>query len=163
MRKGSDFMRVIVMSDSHGRDDRIQELLDLYPDASYFIHCGDIECDPQKFLQLICVQGNNDLYYQYKNEIKLNILGHNILIMHSHQFSYYERSRKMAEHAIEKDCEIFLYGHTHVLKDEVVNGVRLINPGSLWRSRDEKGPSYIILDISEHEVKCEKVMILGKE
>lgn len=47
---------------------------------------------------------------------------------------------------------IFLYGHTHVKKDEIVNGVRCINPGSVSIPKDGSN-SCIIYDNGTFTVK----------
>ena len=95
-------MKIVVVSDSHGRDDALEYVLQQHGDAYAYIHCGDIDADPGAFPRFVTVGGNND---------------------------------------------IVCYGHTHIAADETVDGIRLINPGSLWRSRDGRGPSYALLNI----------------
>ena len=52
-------MKIILMSDSHGRNDRVEEVIQLHPDADAYFHCGDIECDPYTFPNVRVVCGNN--------------------------------------------------------------------------------------------------------
>ena len=40
-------MKIIVVSDTHYRNDILDELIDKHKDADLFIHCGDLEDDPQ--------------------------------------------------------------------------------------------------------------------
>ena len=36
-------------------------------------------------------------------------------------------------HRPPKDCDVFLHGHTHVPRDDVIGGVRFLNPGCVTR------------------------------
>ena len=51
--------------------------------------------------------------------------------------------------AQENDCIAAVYGHTHVASIEEVDGIHLINPGSLTQSRDGSEGTYAILRTSE--------------
>lgn len=44
-------MKIIVVSDTHYRNDILDELIDKHKDADLFIHCGDLEDDPQWYPQ----------------------------------------------------------------------------------------------------------------
>ena len=79
-------MKVIVVSDSHGRDDLLYDLQERYPDAGAFLHCGDVEAPAEDFPGYLIVQGNNDYYYDIPASRVLPIGGHRILLIHSHQF-----------------------------------------------------------------------------
>ena len=39
-------MKIVVVSDSHGRDDALEYVLQQHGDAYAYIHCGDIDADP---------------------------------------------------------------------------------------------------------------------
>lgn len=39
-------MKIVVVSDSHGRNDILNVIREKHPDAGLFIHCGDLEADP---------------------------------------------------------------------------------------------------------------------
>ena len=49
------------------------------------------------------------------------------------------------------------YGHTRVFAYDIKNGVHLINPGSVWRARDGKRPSYVKIDIIKQDVIVTKI------
>ena len=42
-------MKVVVVSDSHGRDDLLYDLQEQYPNADAFLHCGDVEAPQENF------------------------------------------------------------------------------------------------------------------
>lgn len=145
-------MKIILTSDSHGKDEMLDMLLEKYPDADLYVHCGDIEAYPECYPQFITVRGNNDLYYDYPDKRIVKVQGHSIYITHSHQFSYSKRIEQMAEKAKAEGCDLVFYGHTHIAAYDEVSGVKLINPGSIWRSRDGRGPSYAVITVAEDRV-----------
>lgn len=153
-------MKIVVVSDSHGKDERLDEILQLEQDADCFIHCGDIESPEDAYPMYRTVKGNNDYFYEYPDQLILPFANHRILVMHGNQFPYTRRMERMAMYAQEQSCDIFCYGHTHVAAIEQTEGVLLLNPGSLWRSRDGRGPSYAILTITDEQVKAEIKFLL---
>ena len=88
------------MSDSHGRNDRVEEVIQLHPDADAYFHCGDIECEPYTFPNLRVVCGNND-YYDYPEKMRIQLGTHRVLMMHSHRCFYSNRLEHMAQMAKE--------------------------------------------------------------
>ena len=148
-------MKVIVVSDSHGKVSAIQAVLEQYPQAELFLHCGDIEAEPQQYPQLVTVRGNNDIFYDYPEERVVTVGKHRIYVVHSHQFMYSRRVEQLAQKAKSLACDIVCYGHTHIAAYEVVDGVHVLNPGSLWRSRDGRGPSYAVVELEGDNVDVE--------
>ena len=139
---------IIVVSDSHGRGDLMKKLEQAYPNADYFLHCGDLEEDPALYPHWVFVRGNNDWYIEQPDARILNIEGHRIYMTHSHLFGYRNRLESMAARAKENGCDLLLYGHTHHSDVDKVHGVTTVNPGSLFYPRDGNPPSYarILLD-----------------
>ena len=52
-------MKIVVVSDNHGRSEPLEQILELHRDADVFIHCGDSELPPQFLQGYVCVRGNN--------------------------------------------------------------------------------------------------------
>lgn len=146
------------MSDSHGCNREIEYVMDKEKDADLFLHCGDICVDEFTYPQMLTVCGNND-FYDYPLQRVLNVEGHRLIMFHSHQFSYIKREEKMIQRAKEHGCDIICYGHTHVAYDAVVQGIHIINPGSLYHSRDGRAISYAIIKIDKDEIHTEIVFI----
>lgn len=142
-------MKIIVVSDSHGKNEALENVLLQHPDADIYVHCGDIEASEGTFPQFITVRGNNDMFCEYPDQQVLQAEGHGIYVCHSHQFMYSRRAAQMAEKAKSLACDIVFYGHTHVAAFEEIDGVRLVNPGSIWRSRDGRGPSYAVVTLTK--------------
>lgn len=145
-------MKLIVVSDTHGRDEILYQLQEQYADADAFLHCGDLERDPLDFPGYLMVQGNNDYYYDMPAERVLPMGEHRILLIHSHQFPYRKRNERLAEYARKLGCDIVCYGHTHVADFHREGDVVLLNPGSLKYSRDGREPSYAILKLENGKI-----------
>lgn len=143
-------MKIVLASDTHGKNDRLEILEKSYPDALLFLHAGDFGRDPEIFDHWIKVAGNNDIYYPNDLDSVREVIAqnHRILLMHSHQYPVALRKKKMAALAREKDCDIVVFGHSHVPSICEEDGILMINPGSLSRNRDGSLPSYAVLDLS---------------
>jgi predicted phosphodiesterase len=46
-------------------------------------------------------------------------------------------------------CDILLHGHTHVPRDEMIAGVRVLNPGTIGKANKGAPPSYAWLELVE--------------
>lgn len=150
-------MKILIASDTHGKNDRLEKLERAWPDALLYLHAGDWGEDPSKYDHWITVSGNNDLRYASKLESNRVVLAgnHRILLIHSHQYPSASRNKKLARRAREEGCDIVVCGHSHVAAVENIDGVLIINPGSLYRSRDGRGPSYAVLTIEPDLVRAE--------
>ena len=80
---------------------------------------------------------------------------HRILLIHGNQSYYGNRLQFLAKKALENTCDIVCYGHTHVASLDEVSGITLLNPGSLWHSRDGRNPSYAILTLTDERIHVE--------
>lgn len=158
-----DNMKIIVVSDSHGKQGILDEIVQKHADADMFLHCGDIDEPEEYHPEYLVVKGNNDMFYDYPEQRIVTAGAHQIYMAHSHQFPYMRRKEMMAKAAREHHCDIFCYGHTHVAQDEKVDGVRLLNPGSVWRSRDGRPPSYAIMTLEKDSVEVEFVFLEQKK
>lgn len=67
---------------------------------------------------------------------------------HGHLYQVNRTRHLLAEQARELGCLFAFYGHTHVAKYEYINGVHVINPGSISQSRSSMEETYaeVIID-----------------
>lgn len=146
-------MIVIIASDSHRRNDRLKVLENRYPNA-LFLHAGDFQEDPQRFDHWISVLGNNDPQWEGSTPWKRVVLveGHRVLLLHGHQAPVKDREQRLVQMAREENCDVVVFGHSHVPVVENKDGILLLNPGSLYRSRKVYGPTYIIADFQKDSI-----------
>lgn len=132
-------MDILVISDSHGIKEELVEVLAYYRDkVDYIVHCGDSEYDSRDTawgLVDVVVRGNTDFDIDYPRASILKTKKSNMFVTHGHLYDVNLSRSDLAREAKEQGCNIALYGHTHVLRVEEINGVVCINPGSLHHSR----------------------------
>ncbi len=149
--------RIGVFSDSHGSIDRLDDLLLRLGQVDSVFHLGDVTEDaPRNAARLnsgfVSVRGNCDPWSREPAERIIEWFGHRILLVHGHLYSgklalYYKASAEQ--------CDAVCFGHTHVASIETYHGILMVNPGSLSRPRDRKGPSCAVLTVTEAEIAAE--------
>ena len=148
--------KCIVLSDTHGSMKGIEKLMPLFAENDYIIHLGDGAGDlravssayPEKVYQC---KGNCDFVSVYPNEGVLEIEQVRILYCHGHEYGVKTLLGVLANEAKSKGCDVALYGHTHRADICELDGVTLINPGSLRYPAGEGG-SYCYLVIHKDKV-----------
>ena len=150
-------MDILLASDSHGRTSRLHELESI--PADQYLFAGDLCDDPSSIEKWTAVAGNNDqyLHIDLPEAAIIPAEGHQILLVHGHQFPASVRKKKLAALAGAYGCDIVVYGHSHVPDMDQVDDVVLLNPGSVFRSRDGEGPSYMMLHLDKDKAGAELV------
>ena len=147
---------IIVVSDNHGQRAQIDYIRNTYPSDYYFFHCGDSEMYPDELAGFACVRGNND-YMGFENRRIVRVGGHRILITHGHLDMYGTRLQMLAKKAKIEGCDIVCFGHLHKYIDTEIDGIRLLNPGSVWHNRDGSAPSYMVVTIDGDTITAERI------
>lgn len=124
----------VVLSDSHGRRKGLEKLMPLFSENDYIVHLGDGSGDMRETvktfpLKTYVCKGNCDLSYG-QEEFVIHAEGCSVFCCHGHKYGVKSGLARLAARAKELDCEIALYGHTHVAATETVDGVLCVNPGS---------------------------------
>lgn len=145
-------MRILVISDSHGRVSEIEKAIEAHTDAKHIFFLGDCVRDiedlpfiyPDRTFHI--VSGNCDYASMYKSADTVTLSGRNILFTHGHAFSVKSGISRLKEKAKSEGIDLVLYGHTHISKTEYADGVYFVNPGSVCSAR-EGGRSYAVIDL----------------
>ncbi len=151
-------MKIVVCSDNHSNFLVLNKILADNPNCDYYWHLGDSEADSKdKLSPFVTVLGNND-YLDLPVYRVIEVGNHRFLLTHGHR---YLRGDLNALYylAKENNCDVVLYGHTHMFSDYSYNGVRFINPGSCSHNRDGSKPSYAVLNVSDKDIKLLKKVI----
>ncbi len=143
-------MKLVIVSDNHGRRDVLKRIVGEHPDADAFLHAGDSEMPEDELRPFVSVTGNNDMYYPHPQLRVLEYDNFKVLLIHSHQFLMFKRAEKLVHKAHQLGCRIVVFGHTHVFEHTQISGVHLINPGSTYYNRDGKRPCYAVVTIENH-------------
>ena len=145
-------MRILVVSDTHGRWSRLSSAVLAQPKAEVVIHLGDGEGDlenvryefPDKMMT--GVSGNCDFMSRQDAIATLTLEGKRIFFTHGHIYNVKYGYQRVIEAARQREADICLFGHTHVPVAEYHDGLYLMNPGSLGQPYDGT-PTYGIIDI----------------
>lgn len=146
--------KLLVMSDNHGDQRHIRYLKNKYPQMDFYLHCGDSQGNLSDLEGWYAIRGNNDYGY-FPSHLILKVEGVNILLIHGHQFGYFDRNVRILDYLKEFNCDICICGHTHVPCFEEIQGFKIINPGSTTLPRGGSYPSYCIITIDDIDVKVD--------
>ncbi|MCR5249495.1 MAG: YfcE family phosphodiesterase [Lachnospiraceae bacterium] len=155
-------MKIIVISDTHGHIETLDDVLEKEGMPDLLLHCGDICGDEDRLRQrLICpcrmVGGNMDFSWQLPTDDIVEAEGHRIFFAHGHRLGVNFDTATLAEEAAVCDADIALYGHTHVPDIHREQGVTVMNPGSLCFPRQAgRRKSYGVIELApDREPECE--------
>ena len=148
-------MKVLIISDIHGGYDNLLKVLDNEKDFDLMLILGDILsgysyiCSEVADLlnnyntKIISVRGNCDnshlelLNFSCDNPYILTSIDNKLVFMtHGHLYDI---------HNIPiDDYDIYMQGHTHIPKMEIINDKLYLNPGSITLPRGMSNKSYIV-------------------
>ncbi|MDO5155450.1 MAG: metallophosphoesterase [Eubacteriales bacterium] len=148
-------MRILVISDSHGKNDEVKQVIEQVGHIDMFIHLGDIERGPDYIRDLAgcechMVAGNNDYDISLPASEEFEIAGKKIFITHGHRFYVGGGVGNLREYAIQNGYDLVMYGHTHVPFMERGEKVTIINPGSLsYPRQDGRKKTFMIVEVDK--------------
>ncbi len=125
----------VILSDSHGRRERVEKLRPLFEENDYIVHLGDGRGDMREIAgsfphKTYVVSGNCDRA-DGCDEGVIEAEKRSVFYCHGHKYGVKSGLARLAARAKETGCEIALYGHTHRAEIREVDGVLCINPGAL--------------------------------
>ncbi|MDR1794619.1 MAG: YfcE family phosphodiesterase [Erysipelotrichaceae bacterium] len=150
-------MKIIVVSDNHGRSKPLSTIISAHPDADAYIHCGDSEMSLSELTPFVTVQGNNDYYNEAPKIAKINLGEIVILVTHGHRLPYGNRKEALVDLGIAEGCNLVCWGHTHVFDVYKSRGITVVNPGSLYYNRDGTSPSYAVIHYEDGALNVERI------
>ena len=147
-------VKILICSDTHRVNDNFYRMLEEVPSVDLIIHCGDAEgteCEMEAIAgcEFEVVSGNNDFFTILPKE----------RVTHGHYYSVSAGYERLAEEAASRGCNMAFFGHTHLPYMGEMNGVFLVNPGSLTYPRQfGRVPTYVIMEVDEqgeaHFTQC---------
>ena len=153
-------MRILIVSDTHGKNDNFYRVIEREKDISFIVHLGDL-CGLEDYIEettgipCYAVRGNNDYRSLLPAESIIMIGRYKALITHGHNHGVYYSTRELKHYARALGCGIVMYGHTHVPEIDGGGQVTAVNPGSLTYPRQPgRRPSYITAELSGDGEPC---------
>ena len=145
-------MRIGIISDTH--DKLPESVAGVFHGVGEIWHLGDV-CEVSTLTglrELGCpvhvIRGNCDACVDWPITLDLERGGVRFHLVHI-------PPRKAPE-----NCRALLHGHTHVPRDEVVHGVRWLNPGTAGKPNKGAPPSVAILEAGGGEILLWKTVLL---
>ena len=147
-------MRILIVSDTHGRHTGLDCALREAGEIDMFIHLGDVE-GGEDYLNAVVdcekhiVRGNNDFFSDLPREEEFYIGDLKTFITHGHAYYVSLDPEYIEEEGKARGADIVMFGHTHKPYLHCGNDIILLNPGSLAFPRQEgrKG-SYMIMELT---------------
>lgn len=131
-------MKALIVSDNHGNPDILEELVDIYQgEVDLWLHCGDSELRANHPIwdQYQSVRGNMDFGVDLPSSRLVDFGEEKILIVHGHTHSVGSTMALLKDIAAEQGADVVFYGHTHIARVDQIDGIDLINPGSIVQPR----------------------------
>ena len=149
-------MKILVMSDSHGKNDDVKQLIDQVGSVDMTIHLGDIERGDDYIRtiancpddQVYMVMGNNDYNLELPWQQEIQIAGKRVFITHGHRFYVNGGVDRIRQFGLDNHYDLVLFGHTHVPFLSIEENITIMNPGSISYPRQgERKQTFAIIDI----------------
>lgn len=139
----------MVISDTHGKIERADEIYRRLKDIDVLVHLGDYKRDGQELarelgVDCFCIRGNMDGSVDREHEFLYVECG-KILLTHGHRDHVKRGVEDLIAACKEEDCKGAFFGHTHVPYLNEMDGITLLNPGSLSLPRSGGQGSYAIV------------------
>ena len=152
---------VLIMSDSHGRNENVElaiaQVREEIGEFQMLIHLGDVgdarELESLAGVPCYIVRGNTDYDAKLLNANVIEAGGHRIFATHGHLYQVDMRLDLLRFAALENDCDIAMYGHTHVpYLEEDPDDITILNPGSISKPRQaDHRYTYMVMEIDDED------------
>lgn len=146
-------MKVLIVSDTHGRHGNLDEVLEREGRIDMLIHLGDVENDDD-YIETIAkwpyhiVAGNNDYFSFLSKEKEIHIGKYKVWLTHGHTHYVSMDKKILREAARARGVDIVMFGHTHKPHLNLDEKPFMLNPGSLSYPRQEgRKASYAVMEI----------------
>lgn len=141
-------MRILVLSDSHGREDNMLRAVEKTA-PGLIIHLGDCvrdtDCLESAYpsIPLWRVRGNCDFGSQMPESGLEEVDGVRIFFAHGHRHNVKINMDSFCNSVCFSGARLGLYGHTHRARWNQIGGMEILNPGSIG---DHFRPTYAVVE-----------------
>jgi len=160
-----DGKKLLVLSDTHGNVSALKSVLNWAKDRvppndtiSAAVFLGDGVSDLRRatdatdfFCEWKIIGGNNDYGHLLPEADVYDFADHRFYMCHGHRHSLHGGYNTLITAAANSQANVVLFGHTHVPCHKKVNGIHLINPGSVGQPRSLIGATFAVIECPEGE------------
>jgi putative phosphoesterase len=159
-------MRIGVLSDTHGL--LRPEVLAAFAGADHILHAGDIGDaevlrDLEKMAEVTAVAGNIDGFRcgKARETARVELSGVRFFLTH-----ILDRPRRLrpqiAWDLARAPADVVVFGHSHLPHDEIIEGVRYLNPASAGPRRFSLPVSVAMLEVARGKVRSVRFVALDE-
>lgn len=145
-------MKILIISDSHGRNTYLDRVLTSVGPIDMLLHMGDLEGSENYIMSkagcpVEMVSGNNDYFTDIPRDKIVRVGSYKVFMTHGHRYQVNFGLDTIKQAGRERGVDIVMFGHTHVPLIDY-DDIIIVNPGSISQPR-QKGriPTYAIMDI----------------
>jgi len=161
-----DSKKLLVISDSHGKVTALKTIFNWAKEkmppkdsicAGVFLGDGyyDVQ-DAANATGLSCnwviVRGNNDYGIREADSAVFDFGNYRFFACHGHR---YFGNHGLVSAARANNAGIALSGHAHVPHEKILDGILLINPGSVGQPRSRIGATFAVIECAHDTLKTE--------
>ena len=153
-------MKILLVSDTHGRIDRVVKVAEDHGDFDLIMHLGDYQRDQEAImlqtgLDVSGVAGNCDWARSTEECSQVATLEcGKIFMTHGHTLGVGYDLTNIYMAAKEAGAVMACYGHTHVAFYDETGDVRILCPGSISSPRDGTNGTYAIINTDDGHLEC---------
>ena len=155
-------MKILIVSDTHGRHSAFDKALKEAGKIDALVHLGDTE-GGEDYIEAVCgcpayvLAGNNDFFSDNLREMEVVFGTKKAFMTHGHYYYVSLGPERIIEEGKMRNADIVMFGHTHKPFLEMIDGMIVLNPGSLsYPQQEGRKGSYIMMEIEpDCDVKCE--------
>ncbi len=150
-------MNIIAFSDSHNHE-LSSSFMSILNESNYIFFLGDGLNSLGELLfnkNFYAVKGNCD-YLPFEDEIVVEIDNIKFLLCHGNQYGVKSNKLNLIYHAKELGVDAVVFGHTHEPFFENIDGIAMINPGSLTSPLFGNG-TYAFISTFKNKILCKIV------
>ncbi len=152
--------KILVFSDSHGREANIEAAINAHggrADAFIFLGDGIIGATSvfEKYpgVPHLCVKGNCDpIFVNERDEATIDMGGVKILCMHGHKYDVKSTLLWAGYRAKEVEAQLLLFGHTHSKLELRRDDLIYFNPGTVGKGYPQC--TYGVIEIVGEHIVC---------
>ena len=135
-------MRILIVSDTHGKNKNLKRVLDMEAPVDLLIHLGDACCLESEIADMVgcpleIIAGNCDFFSQLEREKNIKLENLKVFITHGNYYDVESGIDDIEKVAIGNGADIVMFGHTHRPVIDYGDGIIALNPGSLCMPRQE--------------------------
>ena len=158
-------MKILIVSDTHRSHKNYNRMLEREGKPDMLIHLGDVEggeyyIEETAGCPVHMVAGNNDFFTPLPPEEEFYIGNKKVFLTHGHVYYVSAGNARILKEAKKRKADIVMFGHIHKPVQEKIDGVLLLNPGSIAYPRQQgRQGTYMVMEINDDnevsvELKC---------